>query len=68
MAGEWDGLAGNDGLRRGREEGRFQRFTALWATSDTPTLQAQVREVRDRIDKLRSCSQVMSFRPRPEET
>ena len=30
----------------------YERFTALWATSDTPTLQAQVRDVRDRIDKL----------------
>ena len=31
----------------------YERFAALWATSDTPTLQAQVRDVRDRVDKLR---------------
>jgi tetratricopeptide (TPR) repeat protein/nitrogen fixation-related uncharacterized protein len=31
----------------------YERFTTLWATSDTPALQAQVRDVRDRIEKLR---------------
>ena len=31
----------------------YQRFTALWATSDTPSLQAQVRDVRARVERLR---------------
>jgi len=31
----------------------YERFTALWAMSDTPALQTQVRVVRDRIDRLR---------------
>jgi hypothetical protein len=31
----------------------YDRFAALWAGSDTPALQAQVRTVRDRIDRLR---------------
>ena len=30
----------------------YGRFTTLWATSDTPALQAQVRDVRARVDKL----------------
>lgn len=31
----------------------YERFTALWAMSDTAALQTQVRVVRDRIDRLR---------------
>jgi hypothetical protein len=31
----------------------YDRFTTLWATTDMPVLQARVREVRGRVDRLR---------------
>ena len=34
----------------------YRRFAALWASSDTPALQAQVRDIRERIDKLQKPS------------
>ena len=34
----------------------YGRFAALWASSDTPALQAQVRDIRERIDKLQKPS------------
>jgi tetratricopeptide (TPR) repeat protein len=33
--------------------GWYERFTALWAKSDTPVLQVRVGEIRGRIDRLR---------------
>jgi tetratricopeptide (TPR) repeat protein len=30
----------------------YGRFTTLWATTDTPVLQARVRDVRGRVDRL----------------
>jgi DNA-binding SARP family transcriptional activator/tetratricopeptide (TPR) repeat protein len=34
--------------------GWYERFARLWATSEVPVLQSRVREVRDRIERLRN--------------